>query len=66
MEIKRKFEDVELTFRLSDKELINAIASKKLDERVVFFRKLMDTDLRDTLLGNPMFNLVFNKLSKQK
>jgi hypothetical protein len=66
MEIKRKFEDVELTFRLSDEELINAIASKKLDERIVFFRKLMDTDLRDTLLGNPMFNLVFNKLSKHK
>jgi hypothetical protein len=65
MEIKRKFEDIELTFRLSDEELINAIASKKLDERVVFFRKLMDTDVKETLLGNPMFNLIFNKLSKQ-
>jgi hypothetical protein len=55
---------VELSFILTDEELVNAIASKKLDERLVFFRKLMDTDVKETLLGNPMFNLIFNKLSK--
>jgi hypothetical protein len=64
MKVTRKFEDVELSFILTDEELVNAIASKKLDERLVFFRKLMDTDVRETLLGNPMFNLIFNKLSK--
>lgn len=66
MEVTRKFEDVELKFKLTDEELINAIASKKLDERLVFFRKLMDTDVKETLLGNPMFNLVFNKLTKPR
>jgi hypothetical protein len=65
MKVTRKFEDVELSFILTDEELVNAIASKKLDERLVFFRKLMDTDVKETLLGNPMFNLIFNKLSKQ-
>jgi len=64
MKITRKFEDVELTFSLTDDELVKAIASKKADERVVFFRKLMDTDVKDFLLGNPMFNLIFNKLKK--
>jgi hypothetical protein len=64
MKVTRKFEDVELSFILTDEELVNAIASKKLDERLVFFRKLMDTDVKETLLGNPMFNLIFNKLSK--
>lgn len=65
MKVTRKFEDVELTFSLTDDELVKAIASKKADERVVFFRKLMDTDVKDFLIGNPMFNLIFNKLKKQ-
>jgi hypothetical protein len=64
MKITRKFEDVELTFNLTDDELITAIASKKVDERVVFFRKLMDTDVKDCLLGNPIGNLILNKLKK--
>jgi hypothetical protein len=64
MKVIRKFEDVELTFNLTDDELITAIASKKVDERVVFFRKLMDTDVKDFLLGNPMFKLFFNKIKK--
>jgi len=64
MKVIRKFEDVELSFILTDEELITAIASKKVDERVVFFRKLMDTDVKDFLLGNPMFKLFFNKIKK--
>lgn len=64
MKVTRNFEDVELTFSLTDDELVKAIASKKADERVVFFRKLMDTDVKDFLIGNPMFNLIFNKLKK--
>jgi hypothetical protein len=64
MKVIRKFEDVELSFILTDEELITAIASKKVDERVVFFRKLMDTDVKDFLISNPMFNLIFNKLLK--
>lgn len=64
MKITRKFEDVELTFSLTDDELVKAISSKKADERVVFFRKLMDTDFKDFLLGNPMLKLFFNKIKK--
>ena len=45
MEIIRKFENVELKVTVTDDELLELIASKTLDERVVFFRKLMETDL---------------------
>ncbi len=47
--IKRKFEDVEITFKLSDEEIISIIADKSLDERTVFFRKLFQTDIKNML-----------------
>jgi len=46
MEIKRKFEDVEIKFKLTDEEIIQLLSQKSLDERVVFFRKLFQTDMR--------------------
>ena len=49
MEIIRKFENVELKVTVTDDELLELIASKTLDERVVFFRKLMKTDLAKIL-----------------
>jgi len=54
MEIKRKFEDVEITFNLTDDEVIDLIATKSLDERVVFFRKLFETDIANTFPFNLM------------
>ena len=45
MEIKRKYEDIEITFKLTDDELVDAISKKSPDERLVFFRKLFQTDL---------------------
>lgn len=47
MEVTRKFEGVEIRIHLTDDELVNAIASKSLDERTVFFRKLFQTDIRN-------------------
>lgn len=47
MEIKRKYEDVEITFKLTDEEIIDAISKKSIDERTVFFRKLFQTDLKN-------------------
>ena len=49
MEIKRKYEDVEITFKLTDEEIIDAISKKSIDERTVFFRKLFQTDLKNIL-----------------
>ena len=58
MEIVRKFEDVEIKVTITDDELLELIASKSLDERVVFFRKLMETDLAKTLSSLDPFNLL--------
>jgi hypothetical protein len=49
MEIKRKFPDVEVTFKLSDEEVIEGIVDMSMDERMVFFRKLFQTDVKNVL-----------------
>ena len=48
MIVKRKFEDVEITFKLTDDEIVEAIAKKTIDERTTFFRKLLQTDIKNT------------------
>jgi len=45
MIIKREFDGIEIKVTLTDEELVNLIANKNVDERVVFFRKLFETDL---------------------
>ena len=45
MEIKRRFEDVEIIFNITDDEIIRCISKKPIDERIVFFRKLINNDL---------------------
>lgn len=59
MELTRKFEDAELKIKVTDEELLELIASKNLDERIVFFRKLMQTDLAKTF--DPFNLLKFKK-----
>ena len=54
MEIKRQFQDdtnkkINIQFELTDEEIIDLIAQKSVDERVVFFRKLFDTDVKKVL-----------------
>jgi hypothetical protein len=54
MEIKRQFQDdtnkkINIQFELTDEEIIDLIAQKSMDERVVFFRKLFETDVKKVL-----------------
>ena len=54
MEIKRQFQDdtnkkINIQFELTDEEIIDLIAQKSVDERVVFFRKLFETDVKKVL-----------------
>lgn len=54
MEINREFKDesnrkVSITFNLSDDEIIELISKKPTDERVVFFRKLFQSDVKRVL-----------------
>ena len=58
MEVIRKFEGVEIRIHLSDDELIEAIATKSLDERTVFFRKLFQTDIRNMFSFNYFISLL--------
>ena len=62
MKINRKFgndeEGVDINFSISDDEVIKEISNKSFDERVVFFRKLFQTDIGKTF----PFNLLKGKL----
>lgn len=49
MEIKQKFGKTEVTFKLTDEEIIEGIVDKSMDERIVFFRKLFETDVKNVL-----------------
>lgn len=46
MPIKRTFNGIELTIELTDEEVVQFIAEKPMDERIVFFRKLAQSDLK--------------------
>ena len=43
----KKNETVEITFDISDEEIIQLLVDKTIDERVVFFRKLFETDIKN-------------------
>jgi hypothetical protein len=58
MLVKRKFEDLEIQFRLTDEELIELITEKSLDERTVFFRKLFQTDIKNMFTLKYITNLL--------
>jgi hypothetical protein len=46
MQIKRTFNGIEMTIELTDEEVVQFIAGKPMDERIVFFRKLAQLDLK--------------------
>lgn len=57
MIVKRQFQDesnnkIDISFNLTDEEIINMIAQKSMDERVVFFRKLFQSDVKKVLTFN--------------
>ena len=58
MEITRKFEDVEIRVKVTDDELLELISNKNIDERIVFFRKLFETDMGNTFPFNLMKKLL--------
>lgn len=54
MKIERKFKDesnreITVSFDINDDEIISVISKKSIDERVVFFRKLLQTDFGKAL-----------------
>jgi hypothetical protein len=46
MKIKRNINGIQMEFDITDEEVVQFIAEKPIDERVVFFRKLAQLDLK--------------------
>ena len=46
MQIKRNINGIEMSIELTDEEVVQFIAKKPMDERIVFFRKLAQLDLK--------------------
>ena len=46
MQIKRNINGIEMSIELTDEEVVQFIAKKPMDERMVFFRKLAQLDLK--------------------
>ena len=46
MQIKRDINGIQMSFDITDEEVVQFIAEKPMDERMVFFRKLAQLDLK--------------------
>lgn len=46
MKIKRNINGIQMEFDITDEEVVQWVASKTMDERIVFFRKLAQLDLK--------------------
>ena len=60
LRIKRKLEDVEVTFKVSEDELVEHISKMPLDERAVLLRKLAGKDLEALLPLNMIGSILKN------
>jgi hypothetical protein len=49
IKVKTKVPLTEVTLELSDDEIIEGIVDMSVDERIVFFRKLFQTDVKNIL-----------------
>lgn len=49
LKITRQFEDAEITFRVTEDELVAHISGLPIDERLVLLRKLAGKDLEQML-----------------
>ena len=49
MKVTRKFDKASISVEVTDEEIIQGLVDKSMDERVVFFRKLFQTDLKNIL-----------------
>lgn len=57
MQIKRNINGIQMEFDITDEEVVQWVASKTMDERIVFFRKLAQLDLKSF----DIFNLLTSK-----
>jgi hypothetical protein len=46
MKIHRDINGIQMSFDITDKEVVQWVASKTMDERIVFFRKLAQLDIK--------------------
>lgn len=46
MQIKRDINGIQMSFDITDEEVVQWVASKTIDERIVFFRKLAQLDIK--------------------
>ena len=49
MKIHRNINGIQVSFDLTDDEIVEWVSAKSIDERVVFFKKLAKSDLRSFL-----------------
>lgn len=61
MKINREINGIQMSFDLTEDEVIQWVASKSLDERVVFFRKLAKLDQQRYLKNFNPLNLLKSK-----
>jgi hypothetical protein len=61
MKVNREINGIQMSFDLTEDEIIQWVASKSLDERVVFFRKLAKLDQQRYLKNFNPLNLLKSK-----
>ena len=57
MKIKRNINGIQMEFDITDEEVVQWVSSKTMDERIVFFRKLAQLDIKSF----DIFNLLTSK-----
>ena len=65
MQIKRDINGIQMSFDITDEEVVQWVASKTMDERVVLFRKLAKSDLKAFLEILQILD-IFNLLKPDK
>lgn len=49
MKVEREFDGGKIVIDVTDEEVIQGLVEKSVDERLVFFRKLFQTDVKNIL-----------------
>jgi hypothetical protein len=49
MQVKKLVNDVEMSFEVSDDEIIKHLSSLSINSRIIFLNKLMKVDLNNTV-----------------
>jgi len=51
MQVKKLVNDVEMSFEVSDDEIIKHLSSLSINSRIIFLNKLMKVDLNNTVFA---------------